>query len=142
MKSFYLPILLAIGGGVLYHLAQKSIPKDANPLSALFVAYLTSVAAVLLFLVLFPTEGSFSASLKKTNWAMFAVGIGAAAIEIGFLLAYRTGWNISTAGLIVNISVALILIPLGVSLFKEQLSAWNLFGIALCILGLIFISKR
>src|SRR5262249_15595310 len=119
MKSFYLPILLAIGGGVLYHLAQKSISKDASPLSALFVAYLTSIAAVLLCLFLFPAESSFLASLKKTNWAMFAVGIGAAAIEIGFLLAYRTGWNISTAGLIVNAAIAVMLIPVGLVLFKE-----------------------
>ena len=133
--------MLAIGGGVLYHLAQKSIPKDANPLSALFVAYLTSVATVLICLVLFPAEGSFFATLKKTNWAMFAVGIGAAAIEIGFLLAYRTGWNISTAGLIVNIAIAVILIPVGLVLFKEQLSPLNLIGILLCILGLLFISK-
>jgi len=141
MKSFYLPILLAIGGGVLYHLAQKSIPKDAHPLSALFVAYLTSVAAVLLCLFLFPAEGSFLATLKKTNWAMFAVGIGAAAIEIGFLLAYRTGWNISTAGLIVNAAIAVMLIPVGLVLFKEQLSPLNLVGILLCIVGLLCLSK-
>ena len=141
MKSFYLPILLAIGGGVLYHLAQKSIPKDASPLSALFVAYLTSVAAVLLCLFLYPAEDSFLATLKKTNWAMFAVGIGAAAIEIGFLLAYRTGWNISTAGLIVNIAIAVMLIPVGLILFKEQLSPLNVVGIILCILGLLCISK-
>ncbi len=142
MKSYYLPILIAIGGGALYHLAQKSIPKDANPLAALFIAYLTSVAAVLLCLLLFPADKSFVASLKKAHWAMFAVGIGAAAIEIGFLLAYRSGWNISTAGLIVNITIALLLIPVGLVLFKEQLSTWNVVGIVLCILGLLFISKQ
>jgi drug/metabolite transporter (DMT)-like permease len=142
MKSFYLPILLVIGGGALYHIAQKSIPKDANPLAALVIAYLTSLAAVLLCLALFPADNAFIVTLKRTNWAMFAVGIGAAAIEIGFLFAYRVGWNISLTALLTNVAIAVILIPIGLGFFKESLSLWNLLGILLCILGLLFISKR
>src|SRR5262249_21598473 len=103
MKSFYLPILLAVCGGTLYQIAQKSIPKDANPVAALVIAYLTSIVAVLLCLLFVPADNSLLTTLKKVNWAMFGVGLGAAAIEIGFLLAYRAGGNISTAGLIVNI---------------------------------------
>jgi drug/metabolite transporter (DMT)-like permease len=142
MKTFYLPIFLAIGGGALYHVAQKSIPKDANPMLALSIAYLTSIAAVLLCSVFLPANEPFVAELKKTNWAMFAVGIGAAAIEIGFLFAYRAGWNISAANLFVNIAIALIVIPIGLAFFSEHLTLRNLAGIALCILGLVLLSKK
>jgi drug/metabolite transporter (DMT)-like permease len=142
MKTFYLPILLAIGGGALYHVGQKSIPKDANPMAALTVAYLTSIAAVLICALFFPSSESLLGALRKTNWAMFAVGLGAAAIEIGFLFAYRAGWNISSANLFVNIAIALIVIPIGLIFFKEQLTARNLAGIGLCILGLILLSKK
>ncbi len=142
MKTFYLPIFLAIGGGVLYHLAQKSIPKDANPMLALTIAYCSSIVVVLLFAIFFPANDSLFVALKKTNWAMFAVGIGAAAIEIGFLFAYRLGWNISSANLFVNIAIALFVIPIGLLLFKERLTVWNLAGIALCILGLTLLSKK
>lgn len=33
------PLLLTIGGGTLYHLAAKSIPKAANPTLVLVVAF-------------------------------------------------------------------------------------------------------
>jgi uncharacterized membrane protein len=142
MKTFYLPIFLAIGGGALYHIAQKSIPKDANPMMALSIAYLTSLTAVLLLMVFLSGNESYPAAIKKTNWAMFAVGLGAAAIEIGFLFAYRVGWNISSANLFVNIAIALFAIPVGLTFFKEHLTAWNLAGIGFCIVGLILLSKR
>lgn len=142
MKTLYFPIFLAIGGGALYHLAQKSIPKDANPMFALGIAYFTSIGAVLLCSLLFPAHEPFFVTLKKTNWAMFAVGLGAAAIEIGFLFAYRVGWNISSANLFVNIAIALFVIPIGLIFFKERLTVWNLAGIAFCIIGLVLLAKK
>lgn len=109
---------------------------------ALTIAYLTSLAAVLLLSFILPGNESALAEIKRANWAMFAVGLGAAAIEVGFLFAYRTGWNISSANLFVNIAIALIVIPIGLAFFKEHLTAWKLAGIGFCIVGLILLSKR
>jgi uncharacterized membrane protein len=62
--------------------------------------------------------------------------------KIGFLLAYRAGWNINVGSLIVSVAVALLLIPTGALLFKEHLSAANVTGIVLCLVGLVLVMLR
>ena len=122
MKSFYLPIALTVGGGLLYHFSQKSIPKTVNPLFALMLAYVVSITACLICAVFYSADKSFLSTVKESNWAVVGVGIGAAAIEVGFLLAYRVGWNISVAAITMSIAVTVLLIPIGVVIFKENLS--------------------
>jgi multidrug transporter EmrE-like cation transporter len=70
------------------------------------------------------------------------LGFAVVGLEIGFLLAYRAGWNISLAGLYANVIVALILIPIGIVFFKDQISVTKAVGIVLSIAGIIFISLK
>jgi drug/metabolite transporter (DMT)-like permease len=93
-------------------------------------------------MLLDPAGRSFLSSLKDTNWAVVGVGVGALAIEVGFLLAYRAGWNINSASVVMSISVALLLIPIGLLAFKEHLSARGAAGIGCCLLGLYLLSKK
>ncbi len=142
MKSFYLPIALTVGGSLLYHFSQKSIPKTANPLFALILAYVVSIIACVICVFLYSTDKPFLSTVKGSNWAVIGVGIGAAAIEVGFLLAYRVGWNISVAAITTSIAVTVLLIPIGIVMFKERLSVWNVLGIAFCVLGLVLVSQK
>jgi multidrug transporter EmrE-like cation transporter len=57
-------------------------------------------------------------------------------------MAYRTGWNISTASLVANTTVALLLIPLGLLLYKEHLTPVNILGIVLAIAGLVLVNLK
>jgi uncharacterized membrane protein len=72
------------------------------------------------------------------------IGLGAAAIEFGFLLAYRNGWNVSLLPLGVNVVSAMLLILIGIVAYRENLSTVKLIGVLLCIggLALITIEKR
>ena len=142
MKSFYVPILLAISGGVLYHVSQKAVPKTVHPFAAVIIAYATGIALCAVGMLLDPGGRSFLSSLKDANWAVIGVGVGAMAIEVGFLLAYRTGWNINSASVVMSISVALLLIPVGLLAFKEHLSPRSAAGIGCCLVGLYLISKK
>lgn len=142
MKSFYLPILLAISGGVLYHVSQKSVPETVHPFAAVIIAYATGIVLCAVGMLLDPAGRSFQSSLKNANWAVIGVGVGAMAIEVGFLLAYRAGWNINSASVVMSISVALLLIPIGLLAFKEHLSARNAAGVCCCLLGLYLLSKK
>ncbi len=142
MKNFYLPIMLAIGGNLLYHLAQKSVPKAANPVFVITIAYLVGIAACVLYSFAYPHEKSFTDTLRESNWAVYAMGLGAGVIEVGFLLAYRAGWNISTAAVVCSTAVSLVLIPIGVLAFKEHLSVRNVVGLLLCMIGLVLVAKR
>lgn len=142
MKSFYLPILAAIIGCVLYQVSQKSMPKDVNPFAAIIIAYTVGIMLCAAAIALDPAGRSFRSSLKNTNWAVIGVGVGAAVVEIGFLLAYRAGWNIISASVVMSVSVSLLLIPIGILAFKERLSWRGLAGIGCCLIGFYLLSKK
>ncbi len=142
MKNFYLPLVLAVGGNLLYHLAQKSMPKAANPIFIITISYLVGILACVLYAFAYPNDKSFLDTVRESNWAVYAMGLGAAVIEVGFLLAYRAGWNISTAAVVCSTAVTLMLIPIGVLAFKEQLSVRNVVGLLFCMVGLVLVAKK
>jgi uncharacterized membrane protein len=141
MLNFYFPFGLAVVGGVLYHLAQKSIPKGMNPFYATIIAYLIGSVLCAICAAIYPGGKSFGDSVKDSNWAVLALGFGVAAIELGFLLAYRAGWRIGIATIAANVAMTVVLIPVGIVIFKDQLSLRNVVGLAFCILGLILVVR-
>lgn len=141
MKSLYFPLVLAVGGMLFYHLGQKSIPKGINPFYATMIAYGVGIVVLAACALTFPGNKSFTSSLKQSNWAVLAVGIGAACIEVGFLLAYRWGWRISVAAVATNVAVTLMLVPIGVVVFKDHLSLRNVLGLIFCVLGLLLVVR-
>lgn len=142
MKSFYIPMLLTIGGSILYHIAQKSLPRTTNPLITMMLAYVVGILLFVVCMVFYQDQRSFLYSVRESNWAVVVVGVGAASIEIGFLLAYRAGWNISIAPVTSSVVVALLLIPVGILGFKEHLSVGNVIGIVFCVVGLILVTNK
>ena len=141
MLNFYFPFGLAVGGGVLYHLAQKSIPKGMNPFYATIIAYLIGIVLCAICALVYPGGKSLADSVKDSNWSVLALGFSVAAIELGFLLAYRAGWRISIATIVTNVAITVVLIPVGIVVFKDQLSLRNVVGLAFCILGLILVMR-
>jgi uncharacterized membrane protein len=142
MKSFYLPLVLTIGGNVLYHISQKSVPQTANPLLTMMLAYAVGIAVCALCAIFYPLGPSLLAADRDVNWAVVTIGIGATAVELGYLLAYRAGWNISIAPILTSVAVTVLLIPIGLALFREQLSAARLIGIAFCLIGLFLVARK
>jgi uncharacterized membrane protein len=125
-----------------YHLAQKMIPAAVNPYASLTVTYAVALVASLAVLALWPGNGPAVAALRQVNWVSAALGIVIVALELGGLLAYRRGWDVSTFGLVFNVLAALILLPVGILFFRERLSAVNWTGVGLCVAGLLLMAKR
>lgn len=142
MKLYYLPIILVILSNVFYHLSQKFISSDVNPILSLVATYGTALIFSIVALFIFNPKIQLVESAKKLNWASFGLGITIVGLELGFLLAYRKGWDLSFAGLFANVIVALVLIPIGILFFKEKISLTQGMGIMLSIVGLILISKK
>lgn len=141
MPSYYAPFAITVGGMLLYHLSQKSIPKEMNPYHATAIAYLMGLVVCVVLSFTYSANRSFVVSLRTINWAVLAMGIGAAAIEVGFMVAYRMGWKMSLTALATNVTVTVILIPIGLLAFRENLSLRNLLGIVLCVLGLFLVVR-
>jgi len=139
MRAFLLPLGLTIVSNVVYHLAQKSVPRNADPMLSLVVTYIVALVVTLVFLLMggLPKEASF----RTLNWATVATGVAIVGVEIGFLLAYRAGLHVSLGAVTSNVAVALVMLPLGVMLFREHLSPANLAGLVLCLGGLALIVR-
>lgn len=138
---YYMPIILAALSNVGYHILQKALPASVNPLAALAITYATAMLFSLLLLPFHPAGASFSQLKLPALWPSVALGLIIVGLEMGFLLAYRAGWNISLASLVANAAVALTLIPIGIWMYKEHFSGINLLGVILCLLGLVLIKK-
>jgi uncharacterized membrane protein len=141
MRIFYATLALTIAGNVLYHLAQKSTPAGVHPIVSIVVSYTTAIVLSLAVLIAFPLREPLAAEIRRLNWASFAVGLAILAVEVGFLLAYRAGWRVSIASVTANTTVALILIPTGILIFRERLTATNALGIILCVVGLLLVTR-
>jgi uncharacterized membrane protein len=142
MKSHYLPLLLAVAGGLLYHVSQKLIPRGVNPYWAVIFAYLAGIAACGVALWLLPAAGTMRESWRAADWTVLGLGAGAVLIEIGFVLAYRSGWQISLASVSANVAIALMLIPIGLLFYQETLTRANLLGLVLCLTGLVLLTWK
>lgn len=142
MNTTYVPIITIIVGGLLYQFAQKSIAKGLNAYFVIIIAYLVGIVLCLLCNWLYPAEGSLTDAFRKSNWAVYGIGVGAVLVEIGFLLAYRQGWQISMTSMLVNMVISLVLVPVGLLLYKERISGWNALGMAFYFAGLVLLARK
>jgi drug/metabolite transporter (DMT)-like permease len=126
-------LLLAIAGGVVYHASAKSIPRDLAPAPVLVAAYATALCLSAFAQLWLPAPRA--AVWAVAHPAVFGLGLGAAMIELGYVLTYRAAWPVSVASVLVNGVVAALLVPLGIGLFGERLSATRVAGMLLCLVG-------
>ncbi len=140
--SYYWPILLIVGSNVCYHIAARSVPGFINPLASLTVTYIVA-AVVSLLLFLWTNQGKpLMAEYTNLNWAAFVLGIVIVGLEFGNICMYKAGWNISIGSLVCNISLAVLLITVGILIYKEAMTLQQFAGIALCIGGLVLLNMK
>ncbi|QAA32394.1 EamA family transporter [Clostridium manihotivorum] len=141
MKSQYSPILIVIISSLCYHLSQKSTPSALHPIAALIVTYACALVISIISFFIFVPGTNLIESIRVANWTSILLGFAVVGVELGFLLSYKSGWNISVTSLLSNTSVALLLIPIGLLLYKEKISFTTISGVVLCMAGLILISR-
>ena len=142
MTYFFPPILVVIGM-MIYQVSQKTTNENANPFVVVIMAYVIGILACMGGYFLIPKQDAASLPMVKTAiWSALGIGLGAAAIEIGFMLAYRAGWNVNILPLSVTVAGAVLLVPVGLFAFRESLSIEKALGILLCIGGLVLITIK
>lgn len=141
---YYLTIALTIMSSILYHFFLKVTPVNVNPMFSLTITYLTASLVTLIIYPFYPTDKaiSFINNFKELNWVSYALGIALVGLEVGTLLAYRTGWNISLFNIVASTTVSVLLIPVGLLYFKESLSPTTITGLLFCLIGLILINYK
>ena len=101
--AFYFPIILIIASNVLYHVCAKGVPSQINPMVSLMVTYLVAGFLTLILFFMMPqifsvdkkVDVSFISQIRQINWAPIVLGFVIVGLELGNILMYRVGWNIS-----------------------------------------------
>ena len=133
---------LAIVATVAYHVVMKLTPAGANPLLSLMLTY--GAVAVLLggALALAPGEFVWREEVRHLNWTAIALALAIIGLDLGFILLYRSGFEVSLGALVTQSAAAMLLVGVGVLVFREKLSLPNGLGIALCLAGLWLVNRR
>ena len=139
--SAYLPILVIVLSNTFYHVTAKSAPPTASPFASLTVTYAVGIVASLVLYFVTSKGGHLLTEYRQIHWSSVVLGLAIVGLEAGYLLLYRSGWNISTGSLMCNVGLAVILILVGRIFFRESISLSKLAGIGLCLTGLYFINK-
>lgn len=125
-----------------YHLVLKVTPAGVNPLLSLLVTY--ALVTLLFGVILVATPGGFEwrHELRQVNWTAVALAAVIVGLDLGFLFLYRTGFEVSLGALVTQSAAAMMLLAIGVAVFREKLTAANLVGLVLCLAGLWLVNRR
>jgi drug/metabolite transporter (DMT)-like permease len=139
---FYITALLTILGGLGYQFFIKRVPAGLNPFLNVIAIYTIVILLCSVLLLVFPIQGNVSDQLKQLSWIHLVLAISVIFIEVGFLLMYRYGWNLSTGNLVTGVFINVILAAIGLWFLSEKLNPINVLGIVLSVLGVALIGYR
>jgi drug/metabolite transporter (DMT)-like permease len=133
---------LAIASTVAYHVILKLTPAGANPLLSLMVTYGAVTVLFGAVLALGPGEFGWRDEVRHVNWTALALAVAIIGLDLGFILLYRSGFEVSLGALVTQTAAAMLLVGIGVLVFRERLSLANGLGIVLCLAGLWLVNRR
>ncbi|MBR2098326.1 MAG: EamA family transporter [Firmicutes bacterium] len=141
MFDYVWPIALVVLSNTFYQICAKEVPEKMDPFASLTVTYLVGAAVSFALFGLLNRGGSIIAEYQKLNWAPFVLGLVLVGLETGFIYAYRAGWTVSTAAIVQSAFLGVVLIFVGMLLYKEVVTPTKVAGILICLVGLYFINK-
>ena len=142
MLSCIWPIALVVLSNTLYQVCAKSVPEGMNPLASLTVTYLIGAVISCAMYYILNRDADLFREIRLTNWAPVVLGVVIVGLEVGFIYAFRAGWQVSAAQIVSSAMVAVIMIFVGYLLYHEAIT-WNkIAGIIICLAGLVLINIR
>ena len=140
MFHYIWPIALVVLSNIVYQICAKSAPGDMDPLASLTVTYLVGALASGALYFLLHRGGNLLREYRALNWAPFVLGVVIVGLEVGFIYAYRAGWQVSRAQIVQSSVLAAALVLVGALLYHEHITWTKLAGVAICLVGLVFIN--
>jgi len=142
MWNYLWPVLMVVAGNTFYNICAKATPGGVNAFASLIITYLTSTAITIALFFLSSGRQSLLAEIQKADWTSVAFGVSLVVLEVGFIMMYRAGWDISVGPMVANITLSCVLVVIGVLLYHEVITPTRLLGILLCLIGLYFVNKK
>ena len=141
MFAYIWPIGLVVFSNVMYQICAKSTPEAINPLASLTITYAVStVVSGILYYVL-NKGGNLSKEYSHLNWSPFVLGVVIIGLEVGWIYAYKAGWQVSRGMIVQSSFLAVALLFVGFLLYHEVLNPSKIIGVLICLVGLYFINR-
>ncbi len=140
--TYFWPIAMIVFSSLGYQIVQKSTPDYINPLVSLIITYISAAFICCCVYPFFKGAGGIVSELRAANWASYALGLAIFGFDLGFLYAYRVGWEVSKLTLFTNSIVLILLIPLGMFVYQEKITLINALGLVMCLIGVVLISQH
>ena len=142
MFNYIWPIGIIVVANIIYNITTKETPQGANAFLSLSITY--GVAMVATFLIFFFTRKgeSIGVAFGKLNWTSYVLGIAIIGLELGYIFAFRNGWQVNMTSIVANIILAISLVVVGLLLYHEKLSITQVIGVVLCLGGLVLVCKK
>jgi drug/metabolite transporter (DMT)-like permease len=112
-----------------------------NAFASLATSYFIAMLGSVVMFFLTADSKNLLVEVSKTNWSALALGIAIVGLEFGYICIYRAGWKIGVASLVANISLACVLLLVGLFVYKEVITLKQLLGMGICAIGLMLIVK-
>lgn len=122
------PVILIVLSNTMYNICAKATPNAVNPFFSLSITYLISAAVSMLLYACSRPEKGIAAQFAAMNWTGLVLGFVLVALEGGYIYAYRAGWNVSVLSIVANITLAVILVFVGVLGYKETLGVKQIWA--------------
>ena len=142
MFNYIWPIGMIVVANIIYNITTKETPQGANAFLSLSITY--GVAMVATFLIFFFTRKgeSIGVAFGKLNWTSYVLGIAIIGLELGYIFAFRNGWQVNMTSIVANIILAISLLVVGFLLYHEKMSVTQIIGVVLCLGGLVLVCKK
>lgn len=134
-KMKFIALLIVVVSGVLYQICSKSIPDNVNPFIPLLCTYGVALLTAVILCIITGGFSHFMEDVKHINIFSLILGAVICFYELGFILAYRNGFSLTTLPPLANILVIVAVCIVGVVLYGEQLSLLHISGLLLAVSG-------
>ena len=142
ISPYFLSAALATLATVGYHTLVKKIPATIDPLISVLGIYLFVLLLAGPAILFFLPRADIIQNLKQIGWVQFGIAIVVMGMELGFLLMYRNGWDLSAGNVVTGVFINTILAFIGIAFLREQLNLTNILGVVLCIAGVAMVGWR
>jgi len=132
-----IPVIMILGGGVLYHVCQKATPAGLDPFLLLAISFgLAALGCLGLFV---GKHGLAVPEWHRVNWTSLALAVALMLVESGYLIGYRVGLKLNVTSFACNNMIALVLLGVGTFFYGESFTFRTGSGMALCVAGLLLL---
>lgn len=141
MFAYYWPIGLLVLSNVFYHITAKSLPSSLDTFFSMAVTYIVGAVVSLILYMTIGNGNSIAQEISNLNWTPFVLGLSVVGLEAGAIFMYKAGWEVSVGNIVQAIFVAIVLLAVGVLVYKEALTGTKVAGIAACLVGIFLLNK-